>query len=46
MIERIEDMPTGTIGFTAGGKLTHDDYREVLEPTLRQTRSLPRRRNI
>ncbi len=36
MIERIEDMPTGTIGFTASGKLTRDDYREVLEPVLRK----------
>jgi SpoIIAA-like len=36
MIELIEDMPTGTIGFTASGKFTRDDYREVLEPALRK----------
>lgn len=36
MIERIEEMPTGTIGFRADGKLTRDDYRQVLEPVLRE----------
>jgi len=36
MVERIEDMPAGTIGFDASGKLTQGDYREVLEPTLRE----------
>ncbi len=36
MIEQIEDMPTGTIGFTASGKFTRDDYRKVLEPVLRK----------
>jgi hypothetical protein len=36
MIEQIEDMPTGTIGFEGGGKLTRDDYRKVLEPVLRE----------
>jgi hypothetical protein len=35
MIERIDDMPAGTIGFKADGKLTRDDYRNVLEPVLR-----------
>jgi SpoIIAA-like len=35
MIERIEDMPAGTIGFRASGKLTRADYRDVLEPGLR-----------
>lgn len=34
MIERIDDMPPGTIGFRASGKLTRDDYREILEPLL------------
>jgi hypothetical protein len=34
MIERIDDMPAGTIGFEANGKLTRADYREVLEPVL------------
>jgi hypothetical protein len=36
VIERIDEMPTGTIGLTASGKLTRDDYREVLEPALRE----------
>lgn len=36
MIERIEDMPPGTVGFRAKGKLTRDDYRNVLEPVLRE----------
>jgi hypothetical protein len=36
MIERIEDMPSGTVGLRASGKLTRDDYRKVLEPALRE----------
>jgi len=36
MVEKIEDMPAGTIGFRAAGELTRDDYREVLEPALRE----------
>ena len=36
MIERIDDMPAGTVGLRASGKLTRDEYREVLEPALRQ----------
>jgi hypothetical protein len=36
MIERIDDMPPGTIGFRAKGKLTRDDYRNILEPVLRE----------
>jgi len=36
MVERIEDMPAGTIGFRASGEVSRDDYREVLEPALRQ----------
>jgi SpoIIAA-like len=35
MVERIEDMPAGTIGFRSSGKLTRDDYRQVMEPALR-----------
>jgi hypothetical protein len=35
MVEKIEDMPAGTIGFRASGKLTAEDYREVLVPTLK-----------
>ena len=36
MVEKIDDMPAGTIGFRASGKLTSEDYREVLVPTLRE----------
>jgi hypothetical protein len=36
MIEKIEDMPAGTIGFKASGKIRRDDYRDVLEPALRE----------
>lgn len=34
MIERIEAMPAGTLGLRASGKLTKDDYTDVLEPAL------------
>ena len=36
MVEKIDDMPAGTIGFRASGKLTLVDYRDVLVPTLRE----------
>lgn len=36
MIERIDDMPLGTVGLRASGKLSRDDYRDVLEPALEQ----------
>jgi hypothetical protein len=36
MIERINDMPQETIGFKANGELTREDYRNVLEPVLRE----------
>ena len=36
MIERIEDMPEGTIGLRSSRKLTKEDYVEVLEPALRE----------
>jgi hypothetical protein len=36
MIERLEGMPAGTVGLRASGKLTKDDYTEVLEPVLRE----------
>ena len=36
MIKQVDDMPPGTIGFQAAGKLTRDDYREILEPVLRE----------
>jgi hypothetical protein len=31
VIERIEEMPAGTIGLRASGKLSKSDYTEVLE---------------
>jgi hypothetical protein len=34
VIARMDGMPPGTIGLTASGKLTRDDYRDVLEPAL------------
>jgi hypothetical protein len=36
MIERIDDMPAGTIGLRASGNLTKEDYTEVLEPALKE----------
>jgi hypothetical protein len=35
MIEPLEAMPEGTIGFRATGHLTRDEYRAVLEPAMR-----------
>ncbi len=35
MVEAIEDMPEGTIGYRATGHVTREDYREVLEPAMR-----------
>jgi hypothetical protein len=34
MIKIIEDMPLGTIGLEAVGKVTEDDYRDVLQPAV------------
>jgi hypothetical protein len=36
MIERLQDMPEGTIGFEFGGDVTGEEYRRVLEPPLEQ----------
>lgn len=36
MIERIADMPPGTVGFRASGAVSADDYRDVLEPDLQR----------
>jgi len=36
MVERIEEMADGTIGFRVVEKLTGDDYRERIEPVLRE----------
>jgi len=32
----MDDMPNGTIGLRASGKLTREDYVEMLEPALRE----------
>ena len=36
MIERLEDMPPGTLGFRAAGEIEREDYDEVLVPALRR----------
>ena len=35
MVERIADMPAGTIGFRVSGDVEADDYRRVLGPDLK-----------
>jgi len=39
MVDRIDDMPAGTIGSRASGRLTRNDYREILEPVLHAAES-------
>jgi len=34
MIERIPDLPAGVVGLVAHGRMTAEDYRDVLEPAL------------
>jgi hypothetical protein len=36
MVERIADMPPGTVGFRAAGEIEREDYDEVLTPELRR----------
>lgn len=36
MIERLPDMPPGTLGFRAAGEIESEDYEEVLVPELRR----------
>lgn len=36
MIERMSDAPEGVIGIQASGKLTKEDYENVLEPALNE----------
>jgi SpoIIAA-like len=38
VIERLTDMPVGTIGFRAAGEIEREDYDEVLAPELRRAR--------
>ena len=35
MIERLTDMPAGTLGFRVNGEVHRSDYTAVLEPELR-----------
>lgn len=35
MLQRMTDMPTGTIGFKAVGEVEDDDWEDVVEPVLR-----------
>jgi hypothetical protein len=34
VIERLEDMPSGTVGFRATGEIEREDYDNVLTPEL------------
>ena len=36
MIERLTDMPDGTLGFRARGEIEREDYDDVLGPELRR----------
>src|SRR3954466_11167985 len=36
MLQRMKDMPAGTIGFEAIGEVEDDDWEEAVEPLLRQ----------
>jgi hypothetical protein len=32
LIENITDLPPGTLGFRASGRITSDEYRQMIEP--------------
>jgi hypothetical protein len=32
LIENVADLPPGTLGFRATGKITSDEYRQLMEP--------------
>jgi hypothetical protein len=36
MVERLPDMPPGTLGFRATGPITREDYADVLVPELQK----------
>jgi hypothetical protein len=40
VIERIEDMPTGAIGFRGGGRITREEVGQVLLPPLNEVVTL------
>jgi hypothetical protein len=37
MITTLPSMPAGTLGFRASGRISAEDYTDVLEPALRDT---------
>ena len=43
MLERLKDLPDGVDGVRARGRVTRDDYEQVLEPILAEARSQGRR---
>jgi hypothetical protein len=46
MVERLEDMPEGTIGFRATGKLTREDYSEAMIPAIREAAAAGEMRSV
>jgi hypothetical protein len=36
MVERLSDMPAGTYGFRLSGRLTRDEYFQILDPIKEQ----------
>jgi SpoIIAA-like len=32
LIEKLTDLPAGTLGFRASGKITSEEYRQMMEP--------------
>ena len=32
LIEKVTDLPPGTLGFRASSKITADEYRQMMEP--------------
>ncbi|HUY70624.1 MAG TPA: STAS/SEC14 domain-containing protein [Gaiellaceae bacterium] len=32
MIERVAELPAGVLGFRASGKMTREEYREIMKP--------------
>jgi hypothetical protein len=36
VIEPLEGMPVGTIGFRATGRITKDEYHDLLLPAMRE----------
>ena len=36
MLQRMTDMPAGTIGFEAAGEVEEDDWERTVEPVLRR----------